>query len=415
MKTCEVPAFGNLEGVRVAFHAVNVAGPFACELWAENGATVIQIESTKTPDQSRTFKMPYCYLNERKNIMDITCNMTTPEGREMLLKLIETLDIFMEGNKGGTYEKWGLTDEVLWERNPKLVIIHVSGFGQTGDPAYVKRASYDAIGQAFGGAIAGNGYPDSPPVKLGNTLGDYITAMWAAWAGLAALYNAQKTGKGESIDVSMFEGMWKMKLNDVMRWTMDGELIPRTGNASPVSACIDNYLCADGKYVMLSASGASSVKNVLRFTGFDKNPKYADKTVLLVSEPEDMAVDAKVREICGQHPAAEIEKMMLNCGLAASINHDMSTIMDDPHVKARELFISWEDEYMGEVIGTNVVPKMKNKPGKIWKGAPLYSGDTEDILEELGYDKEGIQKLYDVGAIAHQLPNGGYKAPSRKK
>jgi len=154
-QTKEVPGNGPLAGVKVLSTGSVVASPYSSMLFAEAGATVIHAESTSVPDTCRAIK--YAWNQEHRNELGLALNIPTPEGQEVFLKLIKWADIWFESSKGGTYEKWGLSDDVLHEVNPKLVIVHVCGFGQEGDPVYVSRASYDAIGQAFGGYMYING------------------------------------------------------------------------------------------------------------------------------------------------------------------------------------------------------------------------------------------------------------------
>jgi L-carnitine CoA-transferase len=131
MQMKNIPQFGNLSGVKVLVHGSNVASPFGPSIMAENGATVIQIENSNAGDSGRVYEPPYMFTQERRNVLAMNLNIMSPEGREILLKLIKETDIFFEGNKGGTYEKWGLSDDYLWQVNPKLVIVHISGYGQT--------------------------------------------------------------------------------------------------------------------------------------------------------------------------------------------------------------------------------------------------------------------------------------------
>lgn len=161
-KTEEIPRFGLLCGYRVVLIGLSVAGPFAAELYADHGADVIWIEHPTVPDMGRVSGHGGEWQQNRRNMRSIAMNYMKEEGREAFLKLIETADVLIEASVGGRFERAGLGDDVLWGRNPRLVIAHVSGFGQTGDPLYVRRASYDPIAQAFGCAMRMNGLPGQP-------------------------------------------------------------------------------------------------------------------------------------------------------------------------------------------------------------------------------------------------------------
>lgn len=168
MKSTEMPKFGNLQGIKVLSIGSAIAGPFVGTLFAEQGADVIYAESTISPDMFRMFGDVFTV--EHRNQRSITLDVPSPGGRRILARLLEKCDLLVENSKGGTWAKWGLTDDVLWKINPKLVIAHISGFGQTGDPAYISRGSFDPIGQAFSGFMAINGEPDPAPLMRQNPL-----------------------------------------------------------------------------------------------------------------------------------------------------------------------------------------------------------------------------------------------------
>ena len=190
MKSTDLPKFGNLHGLKVINAASVIAGPFVCGLFAEQGADVIELESVKAPDMYRMYGD--AWSAERRNQRMMTLNIPSDEGKEVLFRLIKDADVLVESSKGGTWKKWGLTDEVLWEHNPALVILHISGFGQTGDPDYVKKASFDPIGQAFSGYASLNGFPGTPPSVTTPFTGDYMTGLMGA---SRRCYPCQRNGR----------------------------------------------------------------------------------------------------------------------------------------------------------------------------------------------------------------------------
>lgn len=410
MNTNDIPKFGNLEGVRVLVNGTNVATPFSASLLAENGATVIQLESSMMGDTGRVYEPPYMFTQERRNVLGMNLNIVSPEGKEVLFKLIKNIDILFEGNKGGTYEKMGLSDEILWQYNPKLVIVHVSGFGQSGLPEYVTRPCFDSIGQAFGGYIWHNGEPDRPAHKAGMFAGDYITALFGCWSSLVAYIGAQNTGKGESIDLAMYEALWKIQAHTAIGYLRDGLIETRSGNSFPGSTFSGTHMCNDGEYIAVAALGASIMSNVLKFFGLEDDPMYPKFYPLaLEGTPEGERLNALAIEYCSEHTSKEVEKEFTKAGIPCSRIYNIQTIQEDPHVQARELFVDWEDPHFGKVKGVSMVPKMKNRPGKIWRGAPLYGMDVEDILKELNYSQEQIEDLYEKKVIARTPKNGGYR------
>ena len=201
--------FGPLQGVRILSTGSLIAQPYAASLAAEMGAEVIQVErpgegdaawrhlGMQLPTTDGSGQVATTWVQERRNELYTTLDFSTPEGKQIFLKLIEACDIWMESSKPGSYTKWGLTDEVVLQTNPKIVIAHVSGYGQTGHADYLGRASYDMIGQAFGGLMYQTGFPDpEPPVRANPWTADYITALFCLWSSLSGYIYAQRTGKG---------------------------------------------------------------------------------------------------------------------------------------------------------------------------------------------------------------------------
>ena len=268
-KRADVPEFGMLRGVTVVNASTVVAGPIAASLMAEMGADVIWIESTKSPDTNRG-KGGMGAEGDRKNMRNISLDIPSPEGREILKKLLTNADIFIESSKGGTYTKWGLTDEVLWSWNPKLVIAHFSGYGQSGDPDYVSRGCYDPVCQAFSGYMALQGFKDREPLAGREVPTDYLAGLSGLANILAALRYADKTGKGESFDIAQFEMAARFQNKLPMDYFNDRKTAAPLGAHNDITAafrgngttrffsrkgmayvCIeDGVICRDGRKVL---------------------------------------------------------------------------------------------------------------------------------------------------------------------
>ena len=398
-KTTDVPKFGQLTGLKVFSTGTVVAAPFAAMLFAENGATVIHAESSVAPDTCRAIK--YAWNQEHRNELGLAINIPTAEGKEIFFKMIKWADIWIESSKGGTYAKWGLTDEVIWEANPALVIVHVSGFGQEGDPEYTCRASYDAIGQAFGGYMFINGMPEpNPPMRAVPYTCDYVTALNAAWAALAAYIRAKMTGKGESVDLAQFEMMTKIQLHYPMTYFMDGKSLMRNGNADPKFAGYSAYRCKDGNYVFIGLVGGGPMKRGLALLGIHDDPDFPAGIQLAVKGTSaGTKLDAAIEAYCLQHDAAEVDANFMRGEVPCSIIYDIPMASENSHFKAREVFTEWDDPQYGRVKGVNVFPHYKNEKAQIWRGAPLYGQDNDDVLREFGYDDEQIEALYQKGVL----------------
>jgi len=247
-KTLITDPFGPLQGVRIVSTGTLIAQPFAAELAAEMGAEVIQIERPGVGDvgwrtlgirlESTDGSAPVAtnWIQERRNVFCTTLDLSQTRGREIFLKLIPTCDIWMESSKPGSYAKWGLSDDELWEINPKLVITHVSGYGQQGHPDYVARGSYDVVGQAFGGMMYQTGYPENPPTRSAPFTADYITALFALWSSLAGLRYATTYGRGQAIDVAQYEAIHRTLGGTMVEYFQQGLIRERSGNKGRASS-----------------------------------------------------------------------------------------------------------------------------------------------------------------------------------
>lgn len=397
--------FGPLAGVRVINAASSVAGPFATSLMADWGADVIWIENPKVPELTRGNLSPQ---DNRRNQRNISLDIRSEQGREVLLKLVETADIYVESNKGGTYEKWGLTDEVLWERNPALVIYHFSGYGQTGDPNFVSRPSYDAIGQAFGCYMAFNGYPDRPAVPAMPWSGDLIPPLLGCAACLAALYRAKETGQGESIDLAQYEALLRVQNAyplEYLNWGQDINDQTRPGDRS-FYAGWGNFVCKDGS-VYVCAMGTMGMKGLIELLGLPYGTEEFPEKIQWVTrnDPGYAALNEGLTEWVKDKTMAEIDEKFTAMGISCSPIMTYAEAVKHPHYIARENFTEWDainaDDFKdGKVRGVNVTPKFKNNPGKIVRGCVTAGYDNEEVLGELGYTEEQIKDLYDNKVIA---------------
>ncbi|MDR3572494.1 MAG: CoA transferase [Anaerolineaceae bacterium] len=398
-KTTDIPKFGMLSGIKVFSTGTVVAAPFAAMLMAENGATVIHAESSLAPDTCRAIN--YAWNQEHRNELAMAINIPTPEGKEIFIKMVKWADIWFESSKGGTYAKWGLTDEVIWKENPKLIIVHISGFGQEGDPEYVSRASYDAIGQAFGGYMFINGMPEpNPPQRAVPYTCDYVTALNAAWAALAAYIKSKETGKGESLDIAQFEMMTKIQLHYPMTYFMDKKVLMRQGNADPKFAGYSAYKCQDGNYVFIGLVGGGPMKRAIPILGLTGDPDFpAGMQLAIKGTPAGKKLDEAIQAYCDKYPAAVVDKQLMGADVPCSIIYSIDMAENNSHFIARKVFSEWDDPQYGKVKGVNVFPHAKNNPPKIWRGAPLYGMDNDDVLAEFGYSKEQIDELYTKGVL----------------
>ena len=382
--------FGPLQGVRLLSTGSVIAQPFAAALAAQWGAEVIQVENPIVEDTWRTIglKVPSAdgtrqvgtsWLAERRNEFNITLDMSTREGKDAFLKLAARADVWMESSRPGAYDRWGLSDAVVQAANPALVICHVSGYGQTGDPSYLGRASYDMIGQAFGGSMYQTGFPDSPPTRAAPWTADYITALMCLSSCLAAFVHAKDTGVGQVIDLAQFEAIHSVLAGTMVEWFHLGVTRERSGNKSPAFQPYDVFAVKDGS-VVIAAPAETIFDKTCRVLGLDPKDEYWSSARTAINDVQGLEFDALLRGWCEERTMAEAIEQLNEAGVACSPIMNAATSAEDPHYKARGVHIEWEDEVVGKVRGTGVTPRFSATPGKIWRGTTLPGADNERIL-----------------------------------
>ena len=398
MKSYEIPSagIGPLQGLKVVLSGVSTAGPVAAGLLSDFGANVIHIESQKTPDTARG---PGTYQQDHRNQRAIALDIPSEEGRQIFFRLIKDVDILIESSKGGQWSRWGITDEVMWEINPALVIVHVSGFGQSGDPGYVRKAAWDGIGNAFGCVLFQNGSAEMP-FNIRPYACDGNTAIYASCCALAGLVRARKTGKGESYDIAQFETQIRLLAEDAYRYFQTGKAPERRGEKTyypGIKAAGDGvFRCRDGYYYMGIKGNEEVMAKALGFFGFTYGSEgFAERSYVADGTEQASALDQAIKAFCADKTMAEIDAEILSLGIPCSpaFNHTQAEACD--YYRERNLFVTWPSLNGGSCTSINCVPKFKNDPSAIWRGAPDWGGDTRDIMEELGYSDEEIQSYYD--------------------
>jgi L-carnitine CoA-transferase len=394
-----IPAFGVLSGIKVVHVSQSVACPFAAVLMADWGAEVIWIENPYGVDLMRWDK--YMIEQDRRNMLSICLDIPSPAGRKIFLDLIKDTDILLESSKGGQFAKWGLTDEVLWEQNPALVIGHISGFGQTGDPKFVKRPCFDPIAQAFSGYMQHNGYPNQEPIAAQPMSADYFTALFATSSTLGAFCKALKTGKGESIDIAQYECMVRVQGGDPARYFGEGiEPVP-SGNHSSKIAGWGSYVCKDGRSVYILAASAGVLKIAINELGLEYGSELFPCGIsnVFLNTPAGDLFEEKWKAYFASKTAAEAEQRLNEIGVPCSLIMNYEQISTHAHYQARQTFIEWETLSGEKFTGTNIIPRFKNNPGKVWRGCPERGLDNEVVLHRLGLSDEEIQELYNQKVI----------------
>ena len=415
-KFSEYPQFGVLRGVKVFLTATNIAAPFAGSLMAEMGAQVLRVEAPIIACTSRGTTM--C-AQQHRNEYSITLNTATKRGQELFMKGIEWADIWIEASRPGSYDKRGLTDEACWAVNPKLAIVHVSGYGQFGP--YKDKASYDVSGQAMGGYMYVNGMsPTSSPMKVNPSLSDYMTAYNACICALAGHIHALKWGEGDSCDIAQYEHMFKLLENYPSVWfnkgyPKAGEPVPyRTGNKHDVSACFSFYDTKDGSAIFVGMVGQGPTARGFPMIGMPAPgsaekvpgcPEGADTvdgkcTGYPLFDPRGARADALLEKFCAERTAAELEKIFEEASIPCQKVFGPEDILNDPQFEARENIAEWEDQVYGPMKGIGVINKFKKHPSDIVCAAPLFGEHNREVFKIWGLSDAEIDDMYAKGEAA---------------
>lgn len=412
-----VPEFGPLAGVRVIGAGSIVAMPHAANMMADFGAEVIHIERPNAGDTFRGLgpfaeyngkKVSTSWAQDARNRLSMTLelDLAIPEVKELFLGLVKESDILMENLVW--LEKYGISDELLLATNPKLVIVHISGYGRPqfgGIPEVCDRASYDMIGQAASGLLFLNGDMDRPPSITKPWLNDYQAALTAVFGALVGYVHAQKTGKGQSVDVAQFESAARMLADTFVSHT-EATLTRARTQASKADAFQPYGLFQDqkGDYLVIGAFGPGVYKRFIKAAGFDLeyfNFKDCSSSPQAVASEKGQELHKKIVEWVAARSAEEVVVIMSKAKVGCSKVYSAADAVNDPHWIDRGDIIEYEDQTLQKNIkALGVVPKFSDTPGKVWRGAPTLGQDTETILSTiLGYSEEKIQELKQKGLI----------------
>ena len=402
--------FGPLQGVRIISSGTIIAQPYAAELAAEMGAEIIQIERPVVGDIWRSVEFPIegadgtsvaaGWVQDRRNNFHITLDLGTPKGRELFLGLIPSADIWMESSIPGTYKEWGLDDDTILKANPRIVIAHVSGYGQDGHPDYLNRASYDFIGQAFGGMMNLTGFPEpDPPVKATPWTGDYITALFCLWSSLAGYIYAQRTGKGQVIDLAQYEAVHHVLAGTMVAYYELGIVRERFGNRAGLFQPYDAFRASDG-WVNIAAVG-TVFDRVCRVLGLDPNEEKWQTARTQVESIEGIEFDAIIRGWVEERTVKEVVDAMNAAQVGSCPIMTPKDMAADPHYQMRGVHIEWEDIGLGKKVkGNGITPKFSLTPGEVWRGSVPLGYDNELVYGRLlGLESSELIQLQEQGVI----------------
>tara|TARA_B100000965_G_scaffold406069_1_gene442986 strand:- start:185 stop:1423 length:1239 start_codon:yes stop_codon:yes gene_type:complete len=392
-----------LAGLKVIELGTLIAGPFAARICAEFGAEVIKVESPNGGDPLRKWRKLYegtslWWFVQARNKQSLTLNLKDANGIAILKKLISEADILIENFRPGTLEKLGLDWDTLHALNPALVMVRLSGFGQTGPQK--DQPGFGAVGESMGGLRYITGFEDRPPVRTGISIGDSIAALWGVIGALMALRHREvNQGKGQIVDVALYEAVFAMMESMVPEFDVMGLVRERTGNIMPGITPSSIHTCSDGKAVQIGANGDAIFQRFMRAIGRDD---LADDPTLADNAGRDTRRDelyALIDQWAASLPQDEVLKVLEQAEVPASKIYSAADMFTDPQYLAREMFLNatLPDGKAFKMPG--IVPKLSETPGSAdWTG-PALGEHTDSILHRLGYDETQIAELRGRGAI----------------
>ena len=396
-----------LEGLRVLELGSLIAGPFATRIMAEFGAEVIKVERPGVGDPLRTWryvdprtKTSLWWVLQSRNKKLVTLNLGRPDGLELAKRLAAESDILIENFKPGTLEKVGLGWEVLHEVNPRLILIRVSGYGQTGP--YKDRPGFANIGEAMGGIRYVTGEPDRPPVRAGISLGDSLASLYAVIGALMAVHarDVRGLGEGQVVDVALYEAVFNLMESMIPEYDVAGIVRERTGAALPGITPSNSYCSGDGSYVAIGGNSDAIFKRLMKAIGRPEladDPRYetnADRT----EHAEEL--DNLIEEWTRRHTSEEVFHILEEADVPVGPIYSVTDIVEDPQYQVREMFLEAEVEGIGPVKMPGLVPKLSETPGVVkWYGGTLGEHNEDVYGGLLGLPSEEIERLSKEGVI----------------
>lgn len=387
-----------LKGLKVLELGQLIAGPFCASILAGFGAEVIKVEKPKTGDPLRIWRKLYkgtslWWLSMGRNKKSVTLDLNHTKGQEIVRRLVEKVDIVLENFKPGTMEKWGLGYEELKKINPKVIMVRVSGYGQTGP--YATRPGFANVLEGFGGIRYTSGDPDRPPVRTGTSLGDNLAGLHAALGVLTAVYHRDVNGgDGQVVDVAIYESVFNMMESTLSEYDMFGAVRERSGARLQGIVPTGSYECKDGKYLIIGANGDSIYKRLMNAVGRDdlaedKRLEHNDGRVIHEEMIEQAISDWTIR-----FDFDEAYELITNAGVPCGPIYSIADIAEDKQYNAREMFETVEIDTDQTVKIPAIVPKLSETPGGTdWIGPKLGEHNDEVFRGVLEMSQSEIEEL----------------------
>ena len=394
---------GALKGLRVVEMGQLIAGPFAAKTLGDFGADVIKIEPPGAGDPLRNWRMlqdgtSVWWQVQSRNKRSIALDLRSAEGQDIARQLIAQADVLIENFRPGTLESWGMDYETLSKANPGLVMLRISGYGQTGP--YRDLPGFGAIGEAMGGLRHLTGEPDRIPVRCGISIGDTLAALHGTIGVLMALYHRKVNGgQGQVIDVALNEAVFNVMESLVPEYSAFGAIREPAGSALPGIAPSNAYRCADG-VVLIAGNGDSIFKRLMQVIAREdlgNDPALANNAgrVQRVQE-HDAAIEAWTQS----RSVTDVLAALAQASVPAGRVYTAKDIVEDPHYRARDMILKQQTRDGHEIEVPGIVPKLMGTPGQVRSSAPKLGDDTDAVLAELGMSADQIGELRNKKVVA---------------
>jgi formyl-CoA transferase len=386
-----------LEGVKVLELGTLIAGPYCASILAQFGAEVIKVESPNGGDPLRAWRKLHnntslWWYSQSRNKKSLTLDLKAAEGQDIIRKLVKSTDILIENFRPGTLEKWGLGWEQLVELNPRLIMVRVSGYGQTGP--YSDRPGFAAVAESMGGLRYVAGYPDRPPVRVGISIGDTLASLYGVIGAMMAMHHLNvNKGKGQYIDVAIYESVFGVMESLIPEYSAQGFIRERTGSSMPGITPSNTYQCKDGGYIIIAGNSDSIFKRLMHAIGridlaenveLEKNEGRARNAEL---------IDGAIQSWCDQFDLSSALSVLESADVPCGPIYTAADIDQDPHYEARGMLEKHPLPDGTWVKFPGIVPKLSETPGKTkWLG-PELGADNRVILKDLGLTDDRIDDL----------------------
>jgi len=394
---------GALKGLKVVEMGQLIAGPFAGKTLGEFGADVIKIEEPISGDPLRYWRLKQngtsvWWQVQSRNKRSVALDLRDAQAQDIARQLIDQCDILIENFRPGTLEKWGMSYETLSQTNPGLIMLRISGYGQTGP--YRDLPGFGAIGEAMGGLRHLTGHPDEIPVRCGVSIGDTLTALHGVIGILTALYNRQVNGgKGQVIDVALYEAVFNVMESLIPEYSAFGVVREAAGSSLPGIAPSNAYRCNDG-LVLIAGNGDSIFKRLMDTIGCSDlgcDPALSDNTGRVIRVKE---IDQAIENWTLGLRVDEVLALLADAHVPSGRVYTARDIAHDPHYQARDMLLMQQTRAGENIMVPGIVPKLSETPGSIRSSAPDLGEDTDSVLTELGLSTEQIRNLRERKVIA---------------